>query len=191
MASPNYTSTHWQPWFISKQQQNHLVNCSDVANFTCTAFTTTELPQEHSAHVCCSATKKGKKRNPGPVTQDKGKKKPLQKYFNLLTYKLHALGDYILAILRYGTTDNFSTQVVCRQLYLSSRTDFYLGWPWALTGQTFLCTHKQNIWFQEANYQTGTLPMFSAQCKFERKAAAWSFGTFSGRHTRPQALLPN
>ena len=30
MASPNYASTHWQPWFISKQQQNHLVNCSDI-----------------------------------------------------------------------------------------------------------------------------------------------------------------
>jgi hypothetical protein len=36
----------------------------------------------------------------------------LQKFFNLCTYKLHALGDYVATIARYGTTDNYSTQVV-------------------------------------------------------------------------------
>jgi hypothetical protein len=32
--------------------------------------------------------------------------------FSMCTYKLHALGDYVAAIARYGTTDNYSTQVV-------------------------------------------------------------------------------
>ena len=32
--------------------------------------------------------------------------------FNMSTYKLHALGDYIATIWCYGTTDNYSTQVV-------------------------------------------------------------------------------
>jgi hypothetical protein len=36
----------------------------------------------------------------------------LRKTFNMCTYKLHALGDYVAAIARYGTTDNYSTQVV-------------------------------------------------------------------------------
>ena len=32
--------------------------------------------------------------------------------FSMCTYKLHALGDYVAAIARFGTTDNYSTQVV-------------------------------------------------------------------------------
>ncbi|KAG2061327.1 hypothetical protein BDR06DRAFT_848767, partial [Suillus hirtellus] len=36
-----------------------------------------------------------------------------QQYFNMSTYKLHALGDYVKSIWLFGTTDNFSTQVVC------------------------------------------------------------------------------
>ncbi|EGO23834.1 hypothetical protein SERLADRAFT_439137 [Serpula lacrymans var. lacrymans S7.9] len=43
-------------------------------------------------------------------------KGPHQRYFNMLTYKLHALGDYVKAIYMFGTTDNFSTQVVHDQL---------------------------------------------------------------------------
>jgi hypothetical protein len=41
----------------------------------------------------------------------------LQKTFNMCTYKLHALGDYVAAIARYGTTDNYSTQVVSHLVY--------------------------------------------------------------------------
>lgn len=32
--------------------------------------------------------------------------------FNMQTYKLHALGDYVSSIKRFGTTDNFSTLLV-------------------------------------------------------------------------------
>ena len=34
------------------------------------------------------------------------------KTFNLQTYKLHALSDYVSSIRRYGTTDSYSTQLV-------------------------------------------------------------------------------
>ena len=34
------------------------------------------------------------------------------KGFNLNTYKLHSLGDYVETIRRYGTTDSYSTQLV-------------------------------------------------------------------------------
>ncbi|KAG1842081.1 hypothetical protein F4604DRAFT_1939089 [Suillus subluteus] len=36
---------------------------------------------------------------------------PKHQVFNLLTYKLHALGDYVKLIWQYGTTDNYSMQV--------------------------------------------------------------------------------
>lgn len=35
------------------------------------------------------------------------------KAFNLLTYKLHALGDYVGSIRLFGTTDSYTTQIVC------------------------------------------------------------------------------
>jgi len=44
--------------------------------------------------------------------KNKAQTSKLQKFFNMCTYKLHALGDYVAAIARYGTTDNYSTQVV-------------------------------------------------------------------------------
>jgi hypothetical protein len=45
-----------------------------------------------------------------------GKNKPshgrMPKTFNLQTYKIHALGDYVEAIKTFGTTDSYSTEVV-------------------------------------------------------------------------------
>lgn len=35
------------------------------------------------------------------------------KILNLFTYKLHALGDYVRTIRLFGTTDSYSTQIVC------------------------------------------------------------------------------
>ena len=35
-----------------------------------------------------------------------------RKYFNVVTYKYHALGDYAKTIQRFGTTDSYSTQIV-------------------------------------------------------------------------------
>lgn len=35
------------------------------------------------------------------------------KSLNLCTYKLHALGDYVQTIRLFGTTDSYSTQIVC------------------------------------------------------------------------------
>ncbi|KAF7293417.1 hypothetical protein MIND_01118900 [Mycena indigotica] len=39
------------------------------------------------------------------------KKDKIEKPFNLITYKLHSLADYPDTILRFGTTDSFSTQI--------------------------------------------------------------------------------
>ncbi len=37
----------------------------------------------------------------------------LRRFFNLCTYKMHALGHYVAAIARFGTMDGYSTQIVC------------------------------------------------------------------------------
>ena len=37
---------------------------------------------------------------------------PLQKKFNLQTYKHHSLGDYVNTIRQFGTTDSYSTTTV-------------------------------------------------------------------------------
>jgi hypothetical protein len=81
---------------------------------TCSAFETKDLPSEEAARGRRKAAVAGK-RAKKPKKDVKGKQKDsstLRKLFNLCTYKLHALGDYVVAILQYGTTDNFTTQVV-------------------------------------------------------------------------------
>jgi hypothetical protein len=55
-------------------------------------FDTVELPRETGAR------KKGGRSS---------------KKLNLNTYKFHALGDYVTTIRLFGTTDSYSTQLVC------------------------------------------------------------------------------
>jgi hypothetical protein len=78
---------------------------------TCDAFVTQELPKEVAAHGHHKPTysKKGKSKAPPQKTASDS---PWTRLFNMLTYKLHALGDYVKSIWLFGTTDNFSTQVV-------------------------------------------------------------------------------
>jgi hypothetical protein len=47
-----------------------------------------------------------------PANPPSGKAGRLPKTFNLNTYKLHSLGDYVNAIRKYGTTDSYSTEPV-------------------------------------------------------------------------------
>ena len=74
----------------------------------CTAYPTKELPTEVVARTQREAAK-GKKPSKPAVTVNGGVKVVS---FNMYTYKLHALGDYVTTIWRYGTSDNYSTQVV-------------------------------------------------------------------------------
>jgi hypothetical protein len=77
---------------------------------TCAAYNTKDLPQEEAARgrrkAAMAAKGKGKEKdNPAPKASKSRK-------LNLNTFKLHSLGDYVQAIQAYGTTDNFTTQVV-------------------------------------------------------------------------------
>jgi hypothetical protein len=94
-------------------------------------FNTVELPREMAARER-RKSKKPTSQKPdtdasGPVSQNHpmpagSEKKPLMKpkvrYFNLLTYKLHALGDYLETIKHFGTTDSYSTQIVSLRFFL-------------------------------------------------------------------------
>ena len=73
-------------------------------------YDTRELPREEAARVRRRAKKTSQTaRNANTGLSANG---PLRKMFNLLTYKLHALGDYVNQIIRFGTTDSYSTQTV-------------------------------------------------------------------------------
>jgi hypothetical protein len=51
-----------------------------------------------------------------------------KKSFNLQTYKVHALGDYVACIRRFGTTDSYSTEPVSLNiLYAPLRLNCYQG----------------------------------------------------------------
>ncbi|EMD34529.1 hypothetical protein CERSUDRAFT_55392 [Gelatoporia subvermispora B] len=87
---------------------------------TCERYATFELPKEEAARGRRKARQAaaGKPKQKG--RRDKGKDKQTssetsprkRKEFNMCTAKLHALGHYIDAIRKYGTTDNYTTQIV-------------------------------------------------------------------------------
>jgi hypothetical protein len=91
---------------------------------TCKHFHTFETDNEYRARI--RATQRRQERvgalNGGGATSEQlggaqhssGGKRP--KFFSLATSKLHALGDYVLQIHRFGTTDSFSTQTVSETL---------------------------------------------------------------------------
>ena len=76
----------------------------DFQHNTCAKFKTTELEREFEARKRRKARKEGTK-----APKESRKVKSL----NLCTYKFHALGDYVRTIRMFGTTDSFSSQVVC------------------------------------------------------------------------------
>lgn len=94
------------------------------ANVVCPAFQTEALPKEirisdkkgrnqtpkskSDMTISSRAISKSKAKTPKPPMP----KKSNQKLFNLKTYKVHALGDYVEHIRLFGTTDSYSTEPV-------------------------------------------------------------------------------
>ena len=76
----------------------------DFQDKTCAKFNTKELEREFEARKRRKARKEGTK-----APKESRKVKSL----NLCTYKFHALGDYVRTIRMFGTTDSFSSQLVC------------------------------------------------------------------------------
>ena len=108
---------------------------------TCTAFVTWDLPQEEAARGRRKAAMAAKDPNKPPPKRNP----PKQWYLNLSTFKLHSLGDYVNSIWLYGTTDNFTTQIVSHlfQVFEIS-VNWSVGWTWTSACQTVLPTCSQD-----------------------------------------------
>jgi hypothetical protein len=103
------------------------------ADKTCSAFDTRELKRESDARKR-RLSKKAKAGEGPPVLASnplatEPDESPKEKKFSLQTYKFHALGDYVDAIRRYGTTDSYSTEPVssCRDSQFLILTKTYTG----------------------------------------------------------------
>jgi hypothetical protein len=82
----------------------------DFESTTCSNFKTRELRRETNARKCCECVKNAATRTPRPGShQDTARR---LKTFNLHTYKLHSLGDYVSTIKCLGTTDSYTTAIV-------------------------------------------------------------------------------
>lgn len=87
----------------------------------CPFFATREMP--HQAEARRKRKLKKQVGHTRPASKSSAKSAPesepwKRKNVNLLTYKLHALGDYVAQILWFGTTDSYSTQRVRNILLL-------------------------------------------------------------------------
>jgi hypothetical protein len=77
---------------------------------TCKYYNTQELPKETAARGRRTAALAAKGSSRTGRAKNTGARK--RKKLNLATYKYHALADYPETIRRFGTTDNYNTQVV-------------------------------------------------------------------------------
>lgn len=75
---------------------------------TCPQFKTKELRREAEARQRLQAKKQPK--GGQSLSSSAPSRKP--RTFNLNTYKIHAMGDYVENIKMYGTTDSYSTEPV-------------------------------------------------------------------------------
>ena len=103
----------------------------DFRDKTCAEFNTTELACEVK-----------------DWNHHNAQKKSTSQSSNLLTYKFHALGDYVRTIHMFGTTDSFSTQLVCARPYAYASQVYQslnsaLGRNCALCCETLLWSNQQ------------------------------------------------
>jgi hypothetical protein len=78
-------------------------------NKVCSAYNTKPLPKEEAARVRRRATNVQK--GDSASQKNQGGDSNVRR-FNMATYKIHALGDYVDQIVRFGPTDCFTTQHV-------------------------------------------------------------------------------
>lgn len=78
---------------------------------TCDVYDTRELPAEAIARGKCLMVANPQRNKSSEAKQIK---------FQLNTYKFHALGDYTWYIRRFGTYENFSTQIVSLRSFIPS-----------------------------------------------------------------------
>jgi len=95
---------------LAKTTQALGASLREFVKVICSCYATKELPREEAARVRHRANVSAKGKGKAMVTSDKPSS--ARGRFNMSTYKLHALGDYVANIWLYGPTDKYSTQVV-------------------------------------------------------------------------------
>ncbi|KAF8235382.1 hypothetical protein L208DRAFT_1257434, partial [Tricholoma matsutake] len=95
---------------LGKTMQALGASLREFVKVICSCYATKELPREEAAQVRHRANASAKGKGKAMVTSDK--QNSARGCFNMSTYKLHALGNYVVNIQLYGLTDNYSTQVV-------------------------------------------------------------------------------
>lgn len=90
----------------------------DFKKVVCAAYVTKDLPSEEAARgrrkaalAIKQASTSNNRSSDVQAKTSSGKSKTRE--FNLVTYKFHALGDYAHTITQYGSSDNYTTQLVC------------------------------------------------------------------------------
>ena len=82
---------------------------------TCDAYVTKDLPSEEAARGRREAALSQKKEmnSKQPSKPSVTSTSPWERKLNLSSYKPHAIPDYVEYIRLFGTTDGFTSQVVC------------------------------------------------------------------------------
>jgi len=86
----------------------------DFAEETCKNFDTVETDKEYQARKRTEA--KWESRSGGDGDESGTRSGKRSRRFNLMTPKLHFLGDYVAQIRALGTTDSFTSQIVSTDL---------------------------------------------------------------------------
>jgi hypothetical protein len=81
----------------------------------CPAFLTRELPREAAARQRRGAKDNARKPAAAKLAS-----------FNISTYKVHALGDYVESIRQFGSTDSYSTEPVSCSIHQTSGLKYFL-----------------------------------------------------------------
>jgi hypothetical protein len=80
-------------------------------NKVCSHFHTEETPVEHGRRLR-QLVKQAERGEQAGIHADSRRSRIVKKKYNDNTYKHHSLGDYVDAIIRYGSTPSLSSQTV-------------------------------------------------------------------------------
>jgi hypothetical protein len=95
------------------------------ATVICPWYTTKELPREVRARLTCQQAQAMRRSSKARNTTSNSRPGKV-KWFNMSTYKMHRIPNYLDAIRKHGTTDSYSTQTVCHVRFIMEATALYI-----------------------------------------------------------------
>ena len=126
----------------------------DFATITCPRYATKELPKEARARLARQTDQenRGKSRTRRKAAGVKTKR------FNMETFKLHCIPDYVPMIRKYGTTDSYSTQTVSPPSYPLTRL-VLINW----FKQSELAHRLSKMWYRTSNRNRNFVSQITAK----------------------------